>query len=167
MVFLWPWWRQLITGDSLIFLPSAQGKIGVMYVSVERIGITVSVLEQTELQNWYLRRGRYKTLQAGHLEERLCYSQYRYTKAKVHVFYREQRVGDLEYSPHCLQVDPAIHTPITIDNLSVSDQLLIWKTQNSAALVDGAVLDALRSLYNKPCWWMCNNLAEQEWVSPQ
>lgn len=43
------------------------------------------------------------------------------------VFYREQRVGDLEYSPHCLQVDPAIHTTITIDNLSVSDQLLIGR----------------------------------------
>lgn len=96
-------------------------------VSVERIGIIVSVLEQTWLQNGYLRRGRYETLQAGHLEERLCYSQYRYTKAKVHVFYREQRVGDLEYSPHCLQVDPAIHTTITIDNLSVSDQLLIGR----------------------------------------
>lgn len=60
-------------------------------------------------------------------------------------------MGDLGYSPHCLQVDPAIHTTITIDNLSVSDQLLIWKTRSSAALVDGAVLDALRSLYNKPC----------------
>lgn len=25
-------------------------------------------------------------------------------------------------------------------------------------LVDGVVLDVLRLLYNKFCWWMCNNL---------
>lgn len=58
----------------------------------------------------------------------------------------------IEYSPHCLQVDPAIHTTITIDNLSVSDQnYSLEDSERSAALVDGAVLDALRSLYSKPC----------------
>lgn len=40
---------------------------------------------------------------------------------------RQKYMYSIEYSPHCLQVDPAIHTTITIDNLSVSDQLLIGR----------------------------------------
>lgn len=66
-------------------------------------------------------------------------------------------MGDLEYLFYCLMVDFVIYIIII-----VSEWLIIYleDLECFVVLVDGVVLDVLRLLYNKFCWWMCNNLVE-------